>query len=77
MKTKRILDVEPGEIFLYKKRGEELAAFIHIGFTTSHPKPVLCKKDDRDCYYARGEALYDYVGRSKYVELPIRKHVLA
>ena len=77
METKRILDVEPGEIFLFKKQGEELAAWIHIGFTTGYPKPLICKKNDRDCRIARGEALYDYVGRSKYVELPISKHVLA
>jgi len=77
MKTIAAGDVEPGDIFLYKKDGEELRAWIHIGYETAPPKAMACNKNDKNARYVKGESLYSYLGRSKYLIIDMRKHVLA
>ena len=76
MKTKRVGDIEPGEIFLYKKEGEELRAWIHIGYETNSPNAKACDKDDKDARYVKGESFYSYMGRTKYLRIDMRKHVI-
>lgn len=85
MKTMKVDNVPQGEIFLYKKEGEELRAWKklgyakkHMGHTDGEPNGLIqCAKEDSDARFVWAQAFYSYVGRTKYLYLDTRRHVVA